>query len=305
MAKPYLSLKPLIGWRLMHHPLAWADLFGRTAPLEVEIGFGNGERLLRHAKAHPDTDFVGVDLSWPAVRRALRKIALAQTRNVLLVQASAEVALARLFSPGSLHSVEALFPCPWPGGRQEKRRLFGQRFLTVLNNRLGDGARFHMVTDHPKFFAWVRGQIPDEGYKVETGIRGPGLKTKYERKWRGQGQNEFFELWLTKTQTLAVPPLEDSVLEPLRLKSFDQAAVQNRDFNEEAFISFKELIYDQEKRTGLLHTVVNEDDFLQAFWLQFSAHGSEWLLRPGLGCGLVPTRGIRRALELAARLAEG
>jgi tRNA (guanine-N7-)-methyltransferase len=288
----------------MQHPLAWSELFGRSAPLEVEIGFGNGERLLRHAGKHPDMDFVGVDLSWPATRRALRKIALTQLNNVLLIQASAELALARLFAPASLLSVEALFPCPWPGGRQEKRRLFERRFLTILNNRLAAGARFHMVTDHAGFFAWVRRQIPGEGFKVETGTRGPGLETKYERKWRGQGQNEFFELWLTKISDLAESPLEDIVLEPIRLRSFDQQAVQNRDFNEEAFISFKDLVYDQEKRIGLLHTVVSEDDFLQAFWLQFSANGSEWLVRPGLGCGLVPTRGVRRALELAARIAE-
>lgn len=305
MAKHYLSLQPLIPWRQMNHPLDWQNLFGRTTSLEVEIGFGNGERLLRHARSHPEVNLVGVDLSWPAARRALRKIALAQADNVLLVLASAEAALARLFAPNSLNSVEALFPCPWPGVRHQRRRLFSRRFLAMLNNRLADGATFHMVTDHENFFKWVLSQLPKEGFRVETGVRGPGLETKYERKWCGEGQDEFHELWLTKTRHLKNPPMEDIVLQALRLKNFDQAAVQNRDYHEQAFISFKELVFDPQKAKGLLHVVVSEDDFLQAFWLEFRQADNGWLLRPTLGCGLVPTKGVRRAMELAANLAEG
>ncbi len=305
MAKPYLSLEPLVSWRQARHPLDWPALFGRRAPLELEIGFGNGERLVRHAKAHPEVNLVGVDLSWPAVRRALRKIALARPGNVLLVQASAEVALGRLFPPQSLAAVESLFPCPWPAERQARRRLFGRRFLTILNNRLAPGAHCRMVTDHAGFFAWVQGQVPREGFAVQARTRGPGLETKYERKWRGAGQERFFELVLTKTRHLEAPPVEDIVLEPVRLKSFDQAAVQNRDFAEEAYISFKELVFDPQKQKGLLHAVVSEDDFLQAFWLEFHRRADAWVLRPALGCGLVPTRGVRRAVELAAGLAEG
>ncbi len=305
MSKHYLSLKPLIPWRQMSHPLDWQDLFGRAAPLEVEIGFGNGERLLRHARSHPDVNIVGVDLSWPAARRALRKIALTQPDNVLLLLASAEAALDRLFATRNLDSVEALFPCPWPGVRHKRRRLFSRRFLTILNSRLTEGATFHMVTDHADFYSWVRSQIPGQGFLAETGVRGPGLETKYERKWCGQGQNEFHELWLTKTRHLAAPPMEDIVLQPVRLKSFDQDAVQNRDYNEQAFISFKELVFDPQKAKGLLQAVVREDDFLQAFWLEFRQVESGWLLRPTLGCGLVPTKGVRRAVELAANLAEG
>lgn len=305
MAKHYLSLKSLIPWRQMSHPLDWSGLFGRSAPLEVEIGFGNGERLLRHAQSHLDVNIVGIDLSWPSARRALRKIAIAQSGNVLLVQASAEAALTRLFANHSLVSVEALFPCPWPGAHFINRRLFSRRFLSILNNRLADGATFHMVTDHADFFAWVRSQIPDQGFRVEMGTRGPGLETKYERKWCGQGQEEFFELWLTKTRHLPAPPMEDIVLQPIRLNGFDQAAVQNREFNEDAYIGFKELVYDPQKAKGLLHAVVSEDDFLQAFWLEFRQTETGWLLRPALGCGLVPTKGVRRAVELAAGLAEG
>lgn len=288
----------------MNHPLDWRALFSRDAPLEVEIGFGNGERLLRHALAHPEINLVGVDLSWPAARRALRKVNLNRVGNVLLVQASAEAALTRLFGPNSLSSVEALFPCPWPGARHQRRRLFNKRFLTILNNRLSRNAVFHMVTDHEGFFNWVNSQIPKEGFLKETGIRGPGLETKYERKWCGEGQEEFHELWLTKTRHLKAPPVEDIVLDTIQLDHFNKDAVQNRDFHEKDFISFKELVFDQEKAKGLLHVVVNEDDFLQAFWLEFRLAENGWRLRPALGCGLVPTKGVRRAVQLAAELAQ-
>jgi hypothetical protein len=151
----------------------------------------------------------------------------------------------------------------------------------------------------------VRSQIPEQGFQIETGVRGPGLETKYERKWRGKGQEEFYELLLTKTRHLPAPPMEDSMLQPIHLARFDRYAVQDREFNGDAYIGFKELVFDQQKAKGLLHAVVSEDDFLQAFWLEFRQADNGWLLRPALGCGLVPTKGVRRAVELAAQLAEG
>ena len=89
MKARYLSLHPLLLWQHIERPIDWPRHFGRVAPLEVEIGFGNGEFLLREAQQHPDWNLVGIELAWASVQRGLRKIAQTCTPNVrlLLVEA--------------------------------------------------------------------------------------------------------------------------------------------------------------------------------------------------------------------------
>ncbi len=78
----YISLWPVIPWIQQKRPVEWDNFFGRSAELELEIGFGLGDFLVRQAREHPDTNFVGIELGWVPVRRALRKSALASVRNV-------------------------------------------------------------------------------------------------------------------------------------------------------------------------------------------------------------------------------
>ncbi|MBU4426474.1 MAG: tRNA (guanosine(46)-N7)-methyltransferase TrmB, partial [Proteobacteria bacterium] len=82
MKSPYLSLNPFIPWMKEKHPVEWPKKFGRSAELEVEIGFGLGDFLVQQAQAHPEKDFLGIELGWVFIRRALRKIALAGVKNV-------------------------------------------------------------------------------------------------------------------------------------------------------------------------------------------------------------------------------
>jgi tRNA (guanine-N7-)-methyltransferase len=305
MGKPYLSLRALVPWRQLPRPLDWAGIFGRSAPLELEIGFGNGERLVRRARRHPERNLVGVEVSWPSVRLTLRKIHRLGLTNLRLVMAGAEVALARLFAPHSLVRVDALFPCPWPAPRHQRRRLFHHGFLRLLNSRMQTGAFFRMVTDHRGFFAWVLGQCADTGFLVAHRRRGPGVETKYERKWRAAGQEEFYELILCKQRHLEVPLPEEVALRRYVVRRLERGHLENRRFGDDPLVAFKDLVLDPERGRGLLRTVVVEEGFTQTLWLEFRAVEEGWRLRPAEGCGLVPTLGVRWALELASRLAEG
>ncbi len=91
MKSPYLSLNPFIPWMKEKHPVEWPKKFGRSAELEVEIGFGLGDFLVQQAQAHPEKDFLGIELGWVYIRRALRKIALAGVKNVRVMQADVRV----------------------------------------------------------------------------------------------------------------------------------------------------------------------------------------------------------------------
>lgn len=299
----YGSLKPYLSWRGLEHPIDWAARFGRQAPLQLEIGFGNGERLVRRARAHPELNLVGIDLSWPSARRALRKLHVQGVDNVLLVQAHAGAALRLLFAPGDISRGESLFPCPWPGERQAHRRLFDRHFWRLLNSRMAPGASFTLVSDHAEFFAWARQRAEGAGFALEAGFCQTGLGTKYERKWRGLGQERFFRLTLTKSESLDLPAWEDKALQFPRLASFSPRDFPLGEHPGDELVVFREMLYDPDARRALLRTVVTEDELMQDFWLEFSWQGGDWSLRPAQGCQVVPTRGVQRALALAAELA--
>jgi tRNA (guanine-N7-)-methyltransferase len=95
----YRSLKPLILWREVERPLCWARLFGRVAPVELEIGFGSGDYLVARAQQHPERDFVGIELEWEGVQRALRRIAGAGLTNVRVLLGDARPILWRAIAP--------------------------------------------------------------------------------------------------------------------------------------------------------------------------------------------------------------
>ncbi|MCS7065798.1 MAG: methyltransferase domain-containing protein, partial [Fimbriimonadales bacterium] len=136
MRATYRSLRPLVLWRQVARPLDWATHFGRDAPRELEIGFGSGDYLVARARQHPERDFVGIEIEWESVQRALRRIAQVGLTNVRLLLGDATPILHRAIAPESFIRIYSLFPCPWPKKRHHKYRLFSQRFLQLLNSRL-------------------------------------------------------------------------------------------------------------------------------------------------------------------------
>ena len=97
MKSSYLSLNPFITWMKEKHPVEWPKKFGRSAELEVEIGFGLGDFLIQQAKTYPEKNYLGIELGWVYVRRTLKKINLAGVKNIRVIQADIRVALERAF----------------------------------------------------------------------------------------------------------------------------------------------------------------------------------------------------------------
>ncbi len=298
MRRRYLSLDPFILWRQAERPIDWTCRFGREAPLEVEIGFGNGEFLVRRAQQHPERNLVGIELEWPSVQRGLRRIAQAGVTNVRILQVDARVALERLFRPQSLDFVYSLFPCPWPKERHAKRRLFSHAFLRLLNSRLKMGAHAQVVTDDLPYLQWVLEQTPDTGFEVQWQPIPPQYNTKYERKWQSRGQRQFYELRLIKQAHIDIPLKEDIPLRTYRVDRFDPDRFQPEDARGEITVVFKDYLYDPRRRKGMVQVIVTEDSLTQNFWIEIVWDAEQWRIRPAPGSGFVPTAGVQRALDL-------
>ena len=298
MKKHYLSLRPLVLWQEGKRPINWPQLFGREKPLEVEIGFGNGEFLARQAEAHPERNFIGIELMWGSTRRALRKIKKAGLENVRLVQGDTRIAITRLFSEESIDRVYSLFPMPWPKEKHSKHRVFSRPFLGVLNNRLVGGGEVEIVTDHEPFKNWIVEQVQAEEFSIAVELTSPSLNTKYERKWSDKGQKEFFEIQLFKRGHLSLPFPEDIPLKTYCVRHFDPDRFNPSNERGEIVVEFKDFVYDPKRLKGMVRVFVVEDDVTQNFWIEIDYGEDGWYIHVARGCQALPTVGVQHALDL-------
>jgi len=296
--KPYyISLESLVNWFEVPRPIDWAEQFGRTAPLEVEIGYGNGEFITRRAKAHPDCDFVGLEVTWASTKRALRRIAKERLNNVRLLIADAQIAFQRLFRPQSIPRVTSLFPPPWPKDRHVHRRLFSKEFLRLVDSRLSADGRVQIVTDYRPYMDWLLEQLPGTGFKAKWECASARFDTKYERKWLDHGQDFFYEIILSKTEHLDLPLVEDAPLITFRVKNLDPDRFEPQGQTGPVTVQFKDFLYDPKREKGLVLALVNEDRLRQNLWIEIVRTGQDWMIRPSRA-GALPTVGLQRALEL-------
>lgn len=298
----YGSLRSFVNHYDLAAPAQWKDLFGRKAPLEVEIGFGTGEYLVRMAQSRPGHDFVGIEENVERIHKTLRKLELAKLDNVRLVHVDARLAIERYFSTRTIQYVHCLFPCPWPRKNQVKHRLFSNDFLRVVNNRLTLGAIVELVTDHEEYAQWVKDQIPRSGFELDFENIRPRFDTKFERKWREKGQEEFFALTLTKMKHIIQRQTKEKELKVYFFKDFDPAAFRFKDQKGRTSVIFKEFIFDPKRAFAMVHLLVAEDHLQQHLWAKVikTAHKG-WCLAVADGSLVIPTSGIAKALELLYR----
>ncbi|MDR1039674.1 MAG: hypothetical protein LBR80_05795 [Deltaproteobacteria bacterium] len=303
--KYYRSLAPLLTAGVLNRRPSWSEIFGRDAPLELEIGFGNGEFLHRSSLAAPDRDFVGLEISWPSVKRALRRLGNPPRGNARLVCLPAGPALSLYFPERSVSVARALFPVPWPKERHARKRLFSRRFLDLLASRLVTSGRFHMVTDDPVLAAWTEEESRCSALPLALAERDEGLDTKYGRKWSHLGARSFFHLEGTKARHPEVPDRGIAEMQPTFIDSLDPNSYRPGGISGETAVVFRDFVYDREKREGLLSTKVVEGDFIQEFFIRLRPDGNRWRLYPALSHQVFPTEGVRKALELAASAGDG
>lgn len=124
-----------------------AALFGRKAPLVLEIGFGMGDSLAEMAAANPDQDFIGIEVHRPGVGKLLGHIERLGLSNLRIYCHDAVEILARCIADESLSTVQIFFPDPWHKKKHNKRRLVQPAFIAHLTTKLVPGGTIHLATD--------------------------------------------------------------------------------------------------------------------------------------------------------------
>lgn len=147
-----------------------AALFGRTAPLVLDIGCGMGDATVEMAVADPGRDYLGVDVHTPGLGNLLVLAEQAGVGNVRAALGDAVEFLTDEVRPGLLDAVHVYFPDPWPKARHHKRRIIRPDITALMSSRLRPGGVLHCATDWSEYAAYMLAVLGGE----------PTLRNRYD-----------------------------------------------------------------------------------------------------------------------------
>ena len=187
--RAWTELWPRYGIETGSGPLDFPAIFGRTAPRTLEIGFGDGESLVALAAAHPDRDYLGIEVHRPGVGHLMLRAEELGLGNVRAICRDAVEVLQQCVPPASLDELLLYFPDPWPKKRHHKRRIVQPEFVALVASRLRPGGVLRMATDWQPYAehmlevasgcATLRNESPDASYVQRPESR---PVTKFERR---------------------------------------------------------------------------------------------------------------------------
>lgn len=292
-------------------PVNWPQVFGREAPLVVEIGFGNGEFLVQMAQRRPGDDFLGVEIALPSLRRAARKVQRAGLTNVRLVQGRAEATLQLLCSPGSVSSVYINFPDPWPKKAHQDRRVVNDQNLSLLASRLMVDAVVSISTDHKDYAEYIEDCLIRSAYFASCFPSSyvhtiPGrIKTKYERLAAEAGRPAYHFVWQRNDAPITDSPpiLQEAPMPhivfktPASLTDVSKEALPDDVHDAHTHIRFLGSFRSNTEQRLLLEAYVSEEPIDQRVLLSIRPRGEGDMILELYEAGFPrPTPGIHRAL---------
>ena len=171
--------------RELSGPGDWARVFGRRAPLVVEIGFGKDPFLLDRAQARPCEDHIGIERDPGRAEAFDAEIARRGLANVRVLPISAELALTLCFEDGAVAELHVYFPDPWPKARHEDNRLVRPWFAREARRVLGESGRLFLATDDAPYAAQMREVLAPHLREADAAS---APSTKFERLWRSKGR---------------------------------------------------------------------------------------------------------------------
>ena len=167
-------------------PLDLTVIFGRLAPLHVDLGCGDGSFLSELARRYPEENFLGIDRLVGRVARACRRAAALENVRVLNVESS--YAVRHWLPEGSVETFYLLFPDPWPKRRHQRRRIVKLDFLDAIHRALAHNGSFKIATDQLDYFEKIRALAENHSGFAIVDLENSDLPmTKFERRFRELG----------------------------------------------------------------------------------------------------------------------
>jgi tRNA (guanine-N7-)-methyltransferase len=197
------ALSPKYGLVFDATPIMPSRIFGRVAPLVLEIGSGMGETTAAIAQAHPEADFIAAEVHGPGVGSLLNRIESLQLRNLRIIRHDAVDVLDKMIADASLAAIHLFFPDPWPKKRHHKRRLVQPEFAALAARKLAPGGTLHAATDWPDYAEHMEMVFSHEPLldKANAGLVSRPA-TKFEARGKRLGHPIRDLYWRRRVETL-------------------------------------------------------------------------------------------------------
>ncbi|MFH1370466.1 MAG: tRNA (guanosine(46)-N7)-methyltransferase TrmB [Planctomycetota bacterium] len=169
----------------------FADIFGRSAPLHIEVGSGKGTFLLNQAKSRPEANFIGIEWASRYYRFAVDRIGRWNITNVRIIRTDAAFFLAENVPDSAVDCFHIYFPDPWPKKRHRKRRFFNEANVAQLIRSLKPEGVIRVATDYAEYFQQIKdvlasreGLLREIDFLPTAGAQlGEWVGTNFERKY--------------------------------------------------------------------------------------------------------------------------
>ena len=165
------------------------DIFERAAPLELDIGCGEGAFLEAIARQHPERDYLGIERLLGRVRKVCRNIARLDLANARVLRMESFYAVKNVLPLASVTVAHVSFPDPWPKRYHHRRRLIQATFLRELHAVLAPGGELRVKTDDEPYFLWMENAFAAvPGYERLDWPDDPAYPlTDFEQRFLAQG----------------------------------------------------------------------------------------------------------------------
>ena len=133
---------PWLSSQRLFPPYVWPEVFGRTAPVELDLGAGDGVYVEARAHREPDRDFVAVERLLGRATKTAKKAVRGGLRNLRILRLESAYFLKNLCAPGSVDGITLRYPDPWPKRRHHGNRILTRDFAADAARALRKGGRF-------------------------------------------------------------------------------------------------------------------------------------------------------------------
>lgn len=173
----------------------WSEVFGRKAPLHIEVGMGKGQFMMELALCNPDINYVGIEMYSSVLLRAVQKMEEKPMDNLRFIRMDARE-IEEVFGKGEVDKIYLNFSDPWPKDRHAKRRLPSRQFLARFDQILKKDGNLEFKTDNKDLFDFAVEEVEPAGWKIDAitydlhhdEVMNEGnILTEYEEKFSSKG----------------------------------------------------------------------------------------------------------------------
>lgn len=279
----------------------------RLSPLSVEIGFGNGDFLIRLAQENPNRYFLGLELSALALEKLLVRLQRHPLPNLFCTRLDAYWAFYLLLADETVETIYMNYPDPWFKKRHHRRRLTRPENLYLFARRLKTGGEILLRTDDRPFLEYTL-ESADEAaaFEVSWEVLSPEAPlTKYEAKWMAQGKT-LYAAKLRKVRPpkeIPHPRIEEvCTVFPVTVKDLSRLpSLTQKTFRIREGLVLKVFRIWEYGEDRLLEALLSEEGYLQRFFIFVKRTSQGWRLDISSFSEVLRTRGLKEALEFLAQ----